>query len=240
METASNVPLSVVLVHGLWGNPGDWQWVARLLEDKGVSVLCPDLPSHRLEGTGLLDDVEAVKTAIVGCQGPTVVAGWSYGCDVVGIAAHGMGNVARLVYVSSVPQPVQHAQRHATTYDGNPVILWKDQDRFVLNDHWWVYEEKGRTFPAEVRRHIEANPRRTVTRRTLSDPIPAAAWVNTPVTVLLGTRDELISAERRAWAKENISDVRDVDDDHFILFNSPGLLADVIMEEETINRMRKP
>lgn len=52
-----------------------------------------------------------------------------------------------------------------------------------------------------------------------------------PVTVLLGIHDEL-GDDRRAWAKQNIMDVRDVDDDHFLIFNSPDIVADAIMEIE--------
>lgn len=92
------------------------------------------------------------------------------------------------------------------------------------------YEEKGRTFPPDVRRHIESLPRRSVTRRTLTHPIPVAAWASLPVTVLLGIRDELTGAEKRSWAHGNIADLRDIDDDHFLIFNSPEVVARVIME----------
>lgn len=93
-----STPRSVVLVHGMWGRPGDWQWVQRRLNDRGVEVLVPDLPSHQFPDAGFLDDVEEVKAAIRSSAPPTCVAGWSYGCDVVGVAADGEENVARLVY----------------------------------------------------------------------------------------------------------------------------------------------
>ncbi|KHL05600.1 alpha/beta fold hydrolase [Sinomonas humi] len=76
----------------------------------GFDVVAPDLPSHRLNA-GLLEDAEEVKSAIRGCAGPVVVAGWSYGGDVIGLAAAGEENVVRLVYVSSIPQPVQEDPR---------------------------------------------------------------------------------------------------------------------------------
>ena len=226
----SGPPHSAVLVHGGWGNPGDWQWVRRILEANGFDVAVPDLPSHRLDA-GLLEDAEEVRSAIRGYAGPVVVAGWSYGGDVIGLAAAGEQNVVRLVYVSSVPQPIQE-KRDGNLFAGNPVILEDGQGRFVLDNDWWVYEEKGRTFPEEVRRHIQSNPRRSASRRTLTDPIPAAAWMETPATVLLGTRDEGIGDDRRAWAKQNIKDVRDIDDDHFLIFNSPDTVAHAIMEAE--------
>ncbi|MEW1820627.1 hypothetical protein AB0323_07510 [Arthrobacter sp. NPDC080031] len=95
--TQPSTPHSVVLVHGPWG-------FQRRLQDMGVEVSVPDLPSHRLPHAGLLDDVEEGKTAIRSSTPPTCVAGWPYGADVIGIAAKGEADAARLVYGSSVPQ----------------------------------------------------------------------------------------------------------------------------------------
>ncbi len=38
---------------------------------------------------------------------------------------------------------------------------------------------------------------------------------------LIGESDEMTNAEMRSWARDAIGDVRDVDTDHFILFNRP-------------------
>src|SRR5690348_8367494 len=114
----SSVPRSVVLVHGMWGCPADWRWVREILEARDVEVIVPDLPSHRSPNAGLLDDVEVVRSAIRSASpDPTVVAGWSYGCDVIGVAADGE-SVARLVYISSVPQLVQPVVRDGSLFDG--------------------------------------------------------------------------------------------------------------------------
>jgi pimeloyl-ACP methyl ester carboxylesterase len=56
-----------VLVHGLWGNPDDWRQVKRLLQDAGVHVRTPDLPSHRSPTAGLADDAAEVRDAIRSC-----------------------------------------------------------------------------------------------------------------------------------------------------------------------------
>ncbi|MCX2750089.1 alpha/beta hydrolase [Arthrobacter sp. MI7-26] len=222
-----STPRSVVLVHGMWGRPGDWQWVQRRLEDRGVGVLVPDLPSHRLPDAGFLDDVEEVKAAIRSSAPPTCVAGWSYGADVIGVAAEGEANVARLVYVSSVPQKIHPDPRDGGIFDGSPIMVWDDQDRFVLNDAW----KEGRDFRPEVWEHYATNPLRAVTRRTLSDPIPAAAWEHIPTTILLGNRDDLNGEQQRVWAREAVADVRDVDSDHFVPHNIPEIVADVLLED---------
>lgn len=223
-----SVPRSVVLVHGMWGVPEDWRWVRALLEEKGVEVAAPDLPSHRFADAGLADDVEEVRAAIRSMgRSPTVLAGWSYGCDVAGVAADGE-SMARLVYLSSVPLPVQPVVREDTVFDEDPVIVWDEQGRFVPRPGWW---RQGMEFSSEAISYLEVHPRRPVTRRTLSDPILAAAWEHVPTTVLLGERDEFNGALCRTMAMERVDDVRMVDCDHFIPFNLPALVASVILEE---------
>ncbi len=216
-------------MHGMWGCPADWHWVRELLEARRVEVVVPDLPSHRLAGAGLLDDAEAVREAIrtAGSHGPAVAVGWSYGCDAVSIAADGEA-VARLVLVSSVPQAIHLQPRDGTLFDGSPDYLWDEAGRFVPRGGWW--HEEGTGFSAEVRAHFDANPRRPVTRRTLSDPVPAAAWTRIPTTVLLGRRDAFNGEQPWVRARERVSDVRVLDCDHFVPFTLPGLVADVILE----------
>ena len=158
-------PAGVVLVHGMWGAPADWDWARQELEQQAdIHVTVPDLPSHRFPDAGLLEDVDEVRTAIAASPAPAVVVGWSYGCDVVGVAAHGMPNVARLVYVSSVPLKV-HLDRHDATFvDGMKHMLRDNHGPFALDTNWWPNkDEAGLRLPRDVRAYLEATPRRFVT-----------------------------------------------------------------------------
>lgn len=226
------VPQGVVLVHGMWGVPEDWAWVQRALRERSeAQVTAADLPSHRVPGAGLLEDAEEVRAAIAASPAPTVVVGWSYGCDAVGIAAHGMGNVARLVYVSSPPLRLQPDDRDASWVDSMEHMLYDDQGRHALDGDWWLSEDDaGKRLPDDVRAFLKNHPRRYATKKTRSDPVPAQAWAEIPTTVLLGATDNLTGPEARAWAREAVSDVRDIDTDHFMLFNRPDVIADVILE----------
>jgi pimeloyl-ACP methyl ester carboxylesterase len=71
--------LTAVFVHGAWGNPTDWGFVERLLVDDGVTVVEPDLPSHRSASATRADDVATVEMAITAATAPVVLVGWSYG-----------------------------------------------------------------------------------------------------------------------------------------------------------------
>jgi pimeloyl-ACP methyl ester carboxylesterase len=100
---------TAVLVHGAWGNPTDWRFVGRLLVDCGVTVVAPDLPSHRSASATRADDVAAVEMAIAAAAPPVVLVGWSYGGGVIGDITHDLDCVGRLVYVASVPRSLPDA-----------------------------------------------------------------------------------------------------------------------------------
>jgi len=218
-----------VLVHGLWGHPQDWRWVRELLEAHGVAVYCPDLPSHRSATAGLLADAEEVRTAIREAAQPVVVAGWSYGGTVISIAADREPSVSRLVYASSVPS---HARDHgvADWIDADPDILRFADRTFVLNNHLWPNDLEAETFPAEVLQHLRAHPRRPVSRRSMSDPQPTAAWQSVPTTVLIGRFDEQTSADDIDRIAAAIPDRRILASDHFSIFREPDAISRAILQ----------
>ena len=174
---------TALLVHGLWGDPQDWRWVREFVEGAGAVVITPDLPSHRSSTAGLLEDADEVRAAIRGAAPPVVVAGWSYGGTVVGIAAEGEPRVVRLVYVNNVPAPARDFG-YSDWIDEDPHVLTHPDGTFVLDNDWWLDEDGGPTFPPEVLSHLRGHPRRRVTRKSMSNPQPAASWQSIPTTVV--------------------------------------------------------
>jgi pimeloyl-ACP methyl ester carboxylesterase len=219
-----------VLVHGGWSNPDDWRWVKRRLEDLDVQVEVLDLPSHWSAVAGLVQDAAEVQQAIRSCPAPVVVVGWSYGGTVIGVAAAGEATVTRLIYVASIPEPVRNHDGDASWADEDPHVIVRQDGMFVLDNDWWLTEEKGATFSPEVAEYLRRHPRRPASLRIVTDPVPAAAWQTIPTTVLLGRHDELVSDEELSWVTEHMKDVRLLDTDHFILFRQPETITEVVME----------
>ena len=86
---------SVVLVHGAWADGSSWSKVIPLLQNKGFSVIAPQLPL-----TSLDDDIAVTRNALASQKGPTVVVGHSYGGLVITGAANDAPNVSALVYIA--------------------------------------------------------------------------------------------------------------------------------------------
>ena len=229
---------SAVLVHGRWGNPGDWQWVKRLLENQGVRVSAPDLPSHRFTSAGLAEDANEVRRAIRSYPAPVVVVGWSYGGKVIGLVAEEDSSVIRLIYVADVPMPSDHDVDNLSWIHEDPHVIVRDDGTFVLDNEWWLNEEAGATFSPEVVEHLRRNPRRPITMAAMQAR-RSAAWRSIPTTVLLGRTDQLVTDEERSWATDHLNDVRVLETDHFVAFRQPEAISDAVIEALNPNRARR-
>jgi pimeloyl-ACP methyl ester carboxylesterase len=220
---------SAVLVHGLWGHPEDWQWVAELLDRQGVQVHAPDLPSHSSTTHGLADDAEAVRRVIRSCQAPVVAVGWSYGGDVISMAAVYEPSVCHLVYVSAVPRPRTEERFDVSWLENDPTIHFSADGSYVLdNDLWLTQDDAVKTFHPDVLAHLRRHPRRGVSPG-VDDPQTEASWESIPTTVIIGSADDLISADDRAKALEHFEDVQILPTDHFIIFRHPDVVSDAVV-----------
>ena len=219
---------SAVLVHGLWGHPQDWRWVAELLAERGVEVRAPDLPSHSSSTHGLADDAEAVRREIRSCQGPVVAVGWSYGGDVISMAAVGEASVCQLVYASAVPRPSTTERYDVSWIENDPHVRLLPDGSYVLDNDLWLAEVAVKTFPNDVLAHLRRHPRRPVSPG-VDDPQTAASWQSIPTAVILGSADELITDEDRARALKQFADVEILPTDHFVIFRRADAVRDAVI-----------
>jgi len=225
-----------VLVHGLWGNPEDWRWVAELLERQGVQVRAPDLPSHSSTTKGVADDAEAVRQTIQSCQTPVVAVGWSYGGDVISVAAANESNVCRLVYVAAIPHSRTQERFDQSWIEKDPLVRVSADGSFVLdNDLWLSQDDAVKTFPPDVLAHLRRHPRRWVSPG-VDDPRTEASWESIPTTIIIGSEDDLISDDDRARASGAFVDVQILPTDHFIIFRYPEAVRDAVVRALEVGR----
>lgn len=88
--------INIVLVHGAWSDGSGWAKVIPILQAEGHTVV-----AVQNQMTSLSDDAANTRAVIDAMQGPTVVAGHSYGGAVVTSAASGANNVKGLVFVAA-------------------------------------------------------------------------------------------------------------------------------------------
>src|SRR3984957_5388308 len=91
-----NVRPNIVLVHGAWADGSSWSGVIERLQADGYHVTAPQFPL-----TGLADDVARLRQVLDRQGGPVIVAGPSYGGQVMTALGADAPNVAGLVYIAA-------------------------------------------------------------------------------------------------------------------------------------------
>ena len=87
---------NIVLVHGAWANGSSWSAVIEHLQADGYSVTAPGFSLTRLA-----DDVARLRQVLVRQNGPTLVAGHSYGGQIITALGTDTPNVVGLVYIAA-------------------------------------------------------------------------------------------------------------------------------------------
>src|SRR5262245_7784677 len=86
---------NIVLVHSAWADGSSWSAVTQRLQADGYSVTAPQFPLTRLA-----DDVARLRQGRPRQHGPTVVAGHSYGGQIITALGTDAPNVVGLVYIA--------------------------------------------------------------------------------------------------------------------------------------------
>ena len=86
---------NIVLVHGAWADGSSWSAVIQRLQADGYTLTAPQFPM-----TTLADDVARLRQVLTRQRGPTVVAGHSYGGQIITALGTDAPNVVGLVYIA--------------------------------------------------------------------------------------------------------------------------------------------
>ena len=86
----------IVLVHGAWANGSSWNAVIEQLQADGYRVTAPAFSLTRLA-----DDVTRLRQVLGRQNGPTLVAGHSYGGQIITALGADTPNVVGLVYIAA-------------------------------------------------------------------------------------------------------------------------------------------
>jgi pimeloyl-ACP methyl ester carboxylesterase len=91
-----NARPNIVLIHGAWADGSSWSAVVERLQADGYHVTAPQFPL-----TALADDVARLRQVLDRQDGPTIVAGHSYGGQVITALGADAPNVVGLVYIAA-------------------------------------------------------------------------------------------------------------------------------------------
>ncbi|HEY0811958.1 MAG TPA: alpha/beta hydrolase [Pseudonocardia sp.] len=224
---------NIVLVHGAWADGSCWSGVIQRLQAAGYHVIAPQFPE-----TSLADDVARLRHVLKRQEGPTLVAGHSYGGQIITSLGTDAPNVAGIVYIAafgldegeSIGQlltqgPPTPALAHLDIDDLG--FAWLPEDDFV--SHF-----AGDIDPATARYMFAVQ--QPLAASTLGDVMGVPAWKSLPTWFLVSANDEAIppDAERQFAARMGAKTV-EVASGHVAMVSHPDEVTELILSAaETI------
>jgi pimeloyl-ACP methyl ester carboxylesterase len=87
---------NIVLIHGAWADGSCWSGVIERLQSRGYKVTVPQFPESSLEA-----DVARLRQVLDRQDGPVIVAGHSYGGQIITALGDNAPNVVGLVFIAA-------------------------------------------------------------------------------------------------------------------------------------------
>jgi pimeloyl-ACP methyl ester carboxylesterase len=219
---------NVVLVHGAWADGSSWSSVIEALQADGYHVTAPQFPL-----TSLADDVARLRHVLALQDGPTVIAGHSYGGQVMTALGTDAANVVGLVYVAAFgidegeslggllsQGPPTPALAHQ--FIDNEGFVWLTEDDFVNHFAGDVDPVKAEVLYA-VQQPLAAS--------AFSEVMTVPAWKFLPSWYLVSKDDQALPPDaQRAFAKRMNATAVEVPSGHLAMVSHP---AEVVKLTET-------
>jgi pimeloyl-ACP methyl ester carboxylesterase len=206
---------NVVLVHGAWADGSSWSDVIRLLQASGFNVTAPQFPE-----TSLAADVARLRQVLRRQKGPTIVAGHSYGGQIMTALGTEAPNVVALVYIAAFG--LDKGESLGGLLSGGPPTaalahLIVDEQAFA----WLPEEDFVNHFAADVERsraEVMYATQQGLSMSTFEDVMGVPAWTSLPSWYLVATNDEAIPPDvERMFAKRMGAETVEVRSSHLAM-----------------------
>jgi pimeloyl-ACP methyl ester carboxylesterase len=221
-----NTRPNIVLVHGAWADGSSWSGVIKRLQADGYHVTAPQFPL-----TGLADDVARLRQVLDLQDGPAVVAGHSYGGQVMTALGADAPNVAGLVYIAALgldqgeslggllsQGPVTPALAHLVT--DKQGFGWLSEDDFVA--HF-----AGDVDP--VRARVMYAVQQPLAGSAFGDVMGVPAWKTLPSWYLVAADDQALPPDvERMFASRMGALTTTILSGHLAMVSHPDEVAHLI------------
>ena len=217
---------NVVLVHGAWADGSSWAAVIERLQADGYRVTAPQFPM-----TTLADNVARLRQVLAVQDGPAIVAGHSYGGQIMTALGTDAPNVAGLVYIAAFG--IDEGESLGGLLSQGPVTpalvhLITDQQGFT----WLSEDDFVNHFAADVdpvRARVMYAVQQPLAASAFGDVMGVPAWKSQPAWYLVATNDQAIppDAERQFAARMGATTV-EVPSSHVAMVSHPGDVVQLI------------
>jgi pimeloyl-ACP methyl ester carboxylesterase len=217
---------NIVLVHGAWADGSSWSSVIERLQADGYHVTAPQFPL-----TSLADDVARLRQVLALQGGPTVVAGHSYGGQIIAGLGTDAPDVVGLVYIAAIAidegetiggllaqGPPTPALAHQVVDDEG--FVWLSEDDFVNHFAADVDPIKAKVLYAA---------QQPLSARALADVMAVQAWKSLPSWYMVTQDDQALPTDaQRVFANRMGATTTEVHSGHLAMVSHPADVAKLI------------
>jgi pimeloyl-ACP methyl ester carboxylesterase len=221
----------IVLVHGAWADGSSWDAVIRGLQAKGYNVTAPQFPENSTEA-----DVARLRHVLARQDGPTVVAGHSYGGQIMTALGTDAPNVVGLVYIAAFG--LDEGESLGALLGGGPPTPalanlqvdaqgfgWLPEDDFV--GHFAADVE-----PSQAR--IMYAVQQPISMSTFEYTMGVPAWRDLPSWYVVAVNDEAIPPDaERQFAKRMGATTIEVESGHLAMVTHSAKVIELIEQAAT-------
>jgi pimeloyl-ACP methyl ester carboxylesterase len=217
---------NIVLVHGAWADGSSWSAVIERLQADGYRVTAPQFSL-----TTLADDVKRLRRVLTRQHGPTLLAGHSYGGQIITALGADAPNVVGLVYIAGFGLD-EGESIGALLGQGPPTPalahLDIDEQRFA----WLPEDDFVNHFAADVdpvKAKVMFAVQQPLHWSSLEEVMGVPAWKSLPSWFLVADGDQTIppDAERQFAARMGATTV-EVSSNHVAMVSHPDEVLNFI------------
>jgi pimeloyl-ACP methyl ester carboxylesterase len=217
---------NVVLVHGAWADGSSWSAVIERLQAKGYNVTAPQFPETSTE-----DDVARLRHVLARQSGATVLAGHSYGGQIITALGADAPNVIGLVYVAAFG--IDEGESLGALLGGGPPtpalanLIVDEQGFGWLPEADFVGHFAADLDPVQAR--ILYAVQQPISMSTFEYTMGEPAWKSLPSWFVVATNDEAIPADaERQFALRMRATTVEVASGHLAMVTHPDAVVELI------------
>jgi pimeloyl-ACP methyl ester carboxylesterase len=217
---------NIVLVHGAWADGSCWSGVIERLQAGGYHVTAPQFPM-----TSLAADVARLRQVLDLQDGPTIVAGHSYGGQIATALGADAPNVAGLVYIAAFGLDEGESLGALLSQGPTPPALehlFTDKQGFG----WLPEDDYVHHFAADVdpaRAKVMHAVQQALAGSAFTDVMGVPAWKSLPCWYLVATHDEAIPPDaERLFASRMGATTIEVASSHVAMVSHPDQVMELI------------
>ena len=221
-----NARPNIVLIHGAWAEGSCWSGVIERLQADGYHVTAPQFPL-----TTQADDVARLRQVLDLLNGPTIIAGHSYGGQIMTALGADAPNVVGLVYIAAFgldqgeslgallsQGPVTPALAHLFTDKRG--FGWLSEDDFVGH-----FDGDVDPVTAKVMYAVQQPIAMSIFDEVMGEP----AWKTLPSWYLVAANDQALPPDaERLFATRMGATTVEIPSSHVAMVSHPGEVAELI------------